>query len=164
MYQNIAVITAIALLVPGVLMAFVPMLPALTYMFVVALIFGIVSGFSSLAASELMILLGVALVSILIDHLSGILGAKLGGAHVKSLLWGLFGGILGTLMMPVIGSFIGLFLGVLISELYYRKHSMEVREDALKAAGSALLGSVAGVMVNVVLAIVFIILFFSFAL
>jgi hypothetical protein len=158
MYQNIAFVVALILIIPGIIMAFIPMLPALSYMFVVALIFAIASSFVSLSVENLFILLGITLLSIIVDHLSGVLGAKIGGAHVKSLLWGLFGGIIGTFAMPVVGSFLGLFLGVLLSELYYKKNS----DKALKAAGSALIGSVFGVVVNVILAIIFSGLFFLF--
>lgn len=163
MYQNISFIIAIVLLVPGIFMAFVPMLPALSYMFVVALLFTIVlplisTGLRILSPAELLILFGITLFSILIDHLSGILGAKFGGAHTKSLFWGFCGGMLGTFVMPVIGSFVGLFLAVLFSELYYKKDG----DKAVKSAGSALIGSVGGVIINVVLAVLFLISFFFF--
>lgn len=140
-------------------MALVPMLPALSYMFVVALAYAIYDGFAALSVKELLVLFGITLVSIIIDHTSGLLGAKYGGAHTKSLLWGIAGSIVGTFFAPAIGTFIGLFLGVLIAELYYKKTG----DRAIKAAGSALLGSLAGVAANVVLAIAFIAAFVVFA-
>lgn len=158
MIQTIALTVSVALLVPGVFMALVPMLPALSYMFVVALAFAIYDGFTALSVKELVVLLGITLVSIIIDHTSGLLGAKYGGAHTKSLLWGIAGSIAGTFVAPALGTWIGLFLGVLIAELYYKKTG----DKAIKAAGSALLGSLAGVAGNVVLALAFIAVFVIF--
>lgn len=158
MIQTIALTLSIALLIPGVFMALVPMLPALSYMFVVALVFAIYDGFTTLSVKELMVLLGITLVSIVIDHTSGLLGAKYGGAHTRSLVWGIAGSIVGTFVAPAFGTFLGLFLGVLIAELYYKKKG----DKAIKAAGSALLGSLAGAAGNVILAVAFIAAFVVF--
>lgn len=154
----IALIIALILVVPGVFMAFVPMLPALSYMFVVSLAFALFDHFTRLTGTELLMLLGVTLLSIIVDHTAGLVGAKYGGAHTKSLFWGFGGAILGTFVFPVFGSFAGLFVGVLVAELYYKKPE----KKAFKAAGSALLGSVTGVIVNVMLSIVFASLFAFF--
>ncbi|MBI5134197.1 MAG: DUF456 domain-containing protein [Candidatus Taylorbacteria bacterium] len=152
-------IAALVLLLPGIAMAFVPLLPALPYMFAVALTYGLIDGFSALSGKEIAILLCIALVSMAIDQISGVLGAKLGGAHARSLLWGIAGGVFGTLVVPALGSFAGLFVGVLAGEIYYKKTG----RTAFKAAGGALLGAVAGVAVNVVLAVAFAFCFFFFA-
>ncbi len=160
MANTIAVVTASILIAPGILMAFIPMLPALSYMFVIALIYAIYGGFAYVTSTEIFILLGIVLVSIVIDHSAGVLGAKYGGAHSKSLLWGMLCAFIGTFFLPALGSFIGLFVGVLAAELYYKKP----HDKAFKAAGSALLGSAVGVMVNVALAATFMGLFLYFAL
>lgn len=136
------------------------MLPVLTYMFVVALIFAIVDGFAALSTAELLILLAIGIVSIIIDHTSGIIGAKYGGAHTKSLLWGIAGMIVGTLLLPPLGSFIGLFVGVFFGEIHYKKSD----DKALKAAGGALLGTLTGVIVNIFLSLCFIGAFVFFVL
>jgi uncharacterized protein YqgC (DUF456 family) len=160
MAYTVAFITALVLIIPGIFMAFIPLLPALSYMFVIALVFGIYDSFTALTLTELFILLGIVIVSIVIDHTSGLIGAKYGGAHTKSLLWGIAGAFVGTFFLAPLGSFIGLFLGVLLAEFHYKKAS----EGAFKAAGSALLGTVAGVAANIILAIAFTVTFFFFAL
>lgn len=141
-------------------MAFVPMLPALSYMFVVALAYALYDRFATLTVGQLAILLCVTLASIAVDHTSGLLGAKYGGAHTKSVLWGMVGAFAGLFLLPAFGSFIGLFAGVLISELYLKKH----RHAALKAASGALIGSAVGVAVNILLAILFLALFILLSL
>lgn len=159
MTEAVIFVAAICLIAPGILMALVPMLPALSYMFVVALVFAAVNGFNALTGAELLWLLAITAVSIVIDHTSGLLGAKYGGAHTKSLLWGALAGILGTFVMPPFGTFAGLFLGVLVAEIYYKKS----HGSAIKAAGGALVGSLVGVLVNVLLAIAFLAAFILLA-
>lgn len=152
MFHTVAYIAALALLVPGIFMTFVPMLPALSYMFVVALVFAIVDGFAALSGGELLILLAITIASIVTDHTAGLLGAKYGGAHARSLLWGILGAIVGLFTLPGPGSLIGLFVGVLAAELYYKKRHVA----ALRAAGGALIGAAAGIASNVVLSLLFI--------
>jgi len=147
-------------LIPGFFMAFVPMLPALSYMFIVSLIFSIFDHFIHISYVELGILLGITLLSIVVDHLAGIIGAKYTGAHGRSLLWGLAGSIIGTFIAPLVGSLAGLFIGVILGELHIGK----TKEKALKSASGAIVGSLAGILVNVGLAIAFIVLFISFAI
>ena len=118
-----------------------------------------VGGFKALSGKELLVLLFITIVSVVIDHTSGALGAKYGGAHTKSLLWGILGAIVGTFVFPAFGSFIGLFASVLVAELCYKK----TKEKALKAASGALIGSAVGVIANICLSIAFVILFFFFA-
>lgn len=158
MVHTISLITASVLLLGGVIMACVPMLPALSYMFVVALAFALLDKFATLTLSQLLILLCITGASIITDHTAGLLGAKYGGAHTKSILWGLAGAVGGLFTLPAFGSFIGLFLGVLLAEIYYKRH-----EKALKAATGALIGSAVGVVVNICLSILFLALFFVFS-
>ena len=75
------------------------------------------------------------------------------------MLYGVAGGVLGFLALPPFGALAGLFVGVLAGELRRHKEAPE----ALRAAAGALLGTVTGIAINVVLALAFIFLFFVFA-
>lgn len=160
MLDNIPFVVAILLLIPGIFMAFVPMLPALSYMFVVSLLFGLYERFATLSVWNVLLLLCITLLSIIVDHTAGVLGAKYTGAHIRSLLWGIAGSFVGLFIFPAFGSFIGLFIAVLVAEFYYKNHHVQ----AFKAASGALLGSIAGVAVNVILSVAFIVSFAILAL
>ncbi|MDO8620001.1 MAG: DUF456 domain-containing protein [bacterium] len=136
------------------------MLPAFWYLFAGVTVFGFVDGFTHLSLQNLAVLAGLFLLSILVDSGSGLLGAKLGGAGWKSLLFGMLGGLLGFLIMPPVGIFAGLFIGILIGELLRNRS----QDQALRAASGALLGAVAGVLINGILAIIFVASFILFAL
>ncbi|MEY2664266.1 MAG: hypothetical protein RIT04_74 [Candidatus Parcubacteria bacterium] len=156
------VIVATIFLLPGIVMALVPGLPGLLYMFIIACIFGLVNSFVNLSGTEVGILAAIVGIAMLIDMFSGVVGAKWGGAHWSSLFSGIIGLVVGTFIIPIpiLGSLIGLFLGVLISEWYITR---DMRK-AQKAALGSLAGSAVGITANVIAAILFVSLFLFFVL
>lgn len=160
MPQSVLVAIATLLMLPGLAGVILPILPGLIYMLVVAAIFGVVDGFQHLQPAELGWLGLITLVSFAIDYLAGIAGARIGGANRRSLLAGTVGLVIGTFALPPLGGFIGLFVGILASEL--QQHGN--RTKAAKAATSGLIGTAAGIAINFVLAILFLVLFVRFAL
>ena len=143
------------LLLPGLLMAFIPMLPAFWYLFSVSVAFALLDGLRHLTLSNLAVLAGLLLLSVMVDWSAGLLGAKFGGAAWKSLIYGMVGSFVGFFFVPPIGVFAGLFVGVCLGELIRKRSSAE----AIKAATGALIGSITGVAINVLLALIFIALF-----
>src|SRR3989344_5546966 len=142
-YPFLLILTAL-FMIPGVFLVFLPMLPAIPYMFAVALVFALFDHFAHVSLSTFGILGGIVALSFLIDHGSGIIGAKYGGASRKAIIGGLIGLVLGFLFFPPFGSFAGLFIGVFVVEFLQNRK----RKDALRAATGAFLGSVTGVGIN----------------
>ena len=142
----------------GILMVFVPMLPALFYMFVMAIIFSIINGFAIITPWQLLILGGILLLGFINDMFSGILGAKWSGASRKSMVYGFIGLIVGVIILPPFGGIAGLFAGVLIAELILGK----TKEIAFKAATGSLIGVITGMIINLILALTFFVLFLIF--
>jgi len=159
MPDSILLMIFIIIMIPGIAGVVLPALPSLPYMFVIALIFGFLDKFTHLTITNIVVLLLITLVSILVDYFSGILGAKYGGAGKQSMILGLIGFLFGLLISPPFGGFVGLFLGILIAELYYFKDHLK----ALKAATGGLLGTVFGMIINLLLGISFLGLFILFA-
>lgn len=158
MNSVLLVIIFFILMLPGIAGAFLP-IPGLLYMFIMSLIFGFVDKFAHLETWELGVLAGIALISILNDYLTGMLGAKYGGAAQKSMLLGIIGMIIGALVFPPFGGLIGVFVGILIAELLLNKGT----DRALRAATGGLVGSIVGMIATLVLAVVFLFLFVIFA-
>lgn len=159
MEQAYLIISTI-LLLPGLLGVILPALPGIPYMFVITLIYAALTKFTTLTTSELLVLLSLAVISISVDYLSGILGARYGGAHKKSLLLGFLGMLIGLFILPPFGSIIGLFLGVMIAEIMMHND----KDKAFKAAAGSLIGTLSGIAINLVLGITYIILFIIFSL
>lgn len=157
----VLVVVAAVLLAPGIFMAVLPF-PGLLYMFALALIFGIADGFVHLSGTELIILAVISAVTLLVDFISGLIGAKWGGAHWTSIIYGLVGLLVGSVFIPIpiFGSVAGMFLGILASEWFRTKDARK----AQKAATGSFLGWVFGTGFKVVAAIVFLGLFMWFVL
>ncbi len=158
-YPIIILFFSIALL-PALGLVLVPFFPAFWYMALVTGIFFLIDGFVHITAGNALLLFGIFLFSILVDWSAGLLGAKLGGARWKSLLYGAIGGVAGFLLLPPFGVIAGLFLGVLMGELWQKR----VPREAVLAASGAVIGTVAGILINFILAVTFVVLFFIFAL
>jgi len=148
------------LMLPGIAGIFIPALPGIPLMFLLALVLGFIDKFSHLTISNVVILLIITLASVAIDYFSGILGAKYGGASGKSMLWGILGLIVGVILFPPFGGFFGLFLAVIISELVLHGNN----KKAIRAASGSLLGTLAGIIINLILALLFLGLFIGFAI
>lgn len=147
------------LLLPGFAGIVLPF-PALPYMFVVALIFGFVDRWQHLSVRELIILGVIMIVSFINDYVSGVLGAKYGGASKKSLLYGVVGMILGLIVASPFGGIPGLFIGILVAEIVMFKD----HKKALKAATGSLIGTIAGMLISLFLALLFLVLFILFSI
>jgi len=158
--MSVTLIAFTLLMLPGILFVLLPALPGILYMLIVAFVYAFIGDFSNLEVNELLVLLGLYILSILVDYLSGVVGAKISGAHKKSLLYGFIGIVVGFILFPPLGSIIGLFLGIYLSEFF--RHQDEMK--ALKAAVGSSAGAFTGVLINIFLALTFIILFILFSI
>ena len=158
-YNTLIAIFAVAM-IPGVLGVLLPVVPGIPYMFVVALVFGFVDRFRHLVWWEMAVLTVVLLLSILVDYSAGLIGARYGGASRQAAVAGLIGLVVGLIAFPPFGGLIGLFVGVFIAEILRQRESIQ----AVKAATGSLLGAIAGIVTNFILALAFLILFVVFAI
>lgn len=129
-------------------------------MLAIALLFEFFDKFKHLTWSDLAILGTIAIASVIIDHLSGILGAKYGGASKKALLFGLLGFIVGVITFPPFGGILGVFVGVLVAELLGKKS----HKQAVKAATGSLIGLLTGIAINLILGLIFMGLFITLSI
>jgi len=154
-------IISLILLLPGLAIAFIPSVPNMVYMFLVVVLFGLFDKFDHVTSANLLVLGIIVFVVMLLEFISGLVGAKWGGSSWKSVFYGLAGLVLGSFMIPVpiFGGVIGMFLGVLLSELY-RTNDMR---SANRAALGSLLGFLAGTGIRFVGALVFFVMFVVYA-
>ena len=145
------------LLLPGFAGVFLP-LPSLPYMFGITLIFGFVDQWQHLSFVDLIILGVIMLISFTAEYLTGLIGAKYGGAAKISIVFGLVGMLIGLIVFPPFGGIAGLFLGILVSEFLHFKDHIK----ALKAASGGLIGTLAGMLISLILAILYVVLFIVF--
>lgn len=139
------------LLLGGFIGIIFPIFPGVPYMFLVMLGYGIVTDFAQVSGGFLIFFGVLALISIIIDYTSGVLGGKLGGATKKAALWGFIGSIIGTLFAPLIGTFLGLFFGIVAAEI----SQLRTMQQVMKAGVGGVLGGIVGLILNLIIALTF---------
>ena len=129
--------------------------------FLSVLMFAFIEGFVHITQPELMVLGSLVVMSFILDIASGIIGAKYGGATMKSLMYGVVGLIVGTFVIPIsiVGSVTGLFFGIYVNEIQHKKN-----KKAIRSATYGVVGAVVGSVINLLIAALFIFLFVFFAL
>lgn len=153
------VILASVLMLVGLAGTALPVLPGITLMFFIAVVFGFADRFQHLTGLEVFVLFALTLFSLGVDYFAGLLGARYGGASAKAMVAGVIGFILGLILFPPFGGLIGIFAGVLLAELYLHRD----QRRALRAASGSLIGTLAGIVIGVVIGVIFLALFIWFA-
>lgn len=146
------IIIYLTTLVAGCLGVVIPALPGIPLMFLSTLLFNLY--LKTFDVSALVVLGVITALSVMIDYFSGVLVSKYFGANSKAVLLGFIGFLFGTLLLPPFGGLAGLFLGILIGELIIHKE----HKKAIKVATGGLLGTLTGIVANLLLAITFLVL------
>lgn len=128
----------------GVLLTFLPFVPATLVILLAAFLHELLLGFRELSLGVWLLLGVLALLAMTLDNLAALLGARRYGAG-RAGLWGAFlGGLLG-LFLGVLGV---LFLPFLLAWLF-EYLSGRRPEEALRAAWGTLVGLMGGVVAKV---------------
>ena len=128
----------------GVVLTFVPFVPATLVILLAAFLHELLVGFRELSLGSWFLLGLLALLAMALDNLAALLGARRYGAG-RAGLWGAFlGGLLGLFL----GVFGVLFLPFLLAWLF-EYLSGRKPEEALRAAWGTLVGLMGGVVAKV---------------
>jgi uncharacterized protein YqgC (DUF456 family) len=128
----------------GVVLTFVPFVPATLVILLAAFLHELLVGFRELSLGAWLLLGLLALLAMVLDNLAALLGARRYGAG-RAGLWGAFlGGLLGLFL----GVFGVLFLPFLLAWLF-EYLSGRKPEEALRAAWGTLVGLMGGVVAKV---------------
>jgi len=128
----------------GVVLTFVPFVPATLVILLAAFLHELLVGFRELSLGSWFLLGLLALLAMVLDNLAALLGARRYGAG-RAGLWGAFlGGLLGLFL----GVFGVLFLPFLLAWLF-EYLSGRKPEEALRAAWGTLVGLMGGVVAKV---------------
>ncbi len=119
------------LMIVGLIGLAVPVFPGLVVMWLAALGYGVIQGFSTLGWIVFALITILMLVGTVIDNILMGAGAKQSGASWTGILLALLGGVLGTLLFPPIGGLVAAPLAVLIYE-YLRQRDWKKAWVALR--------------------------------
>lgn len=147
--HTLIIIVVILLLLAGMAGTVVPFIPGIPLMFIGIAAYGWYDNFQTIDAQYLIVLACLTLLSVFMDYLSTMLGAKYFGS-TKQGTWGaVLGTVIGLFLFPPIGIIAGPFVGAIIGESIAGKDS----RAALKVALGTVAGLFTGMLFNVILAI-----------
>lgn len=144
---TVFLLVAVALLVGGVLGSFVPMVPAGLLSIGGILVYWWSTGYAAPGPLVLAGFLSVGVLVVAVDYLAGAIAAKAGGA---STLNSLLGAVVGLLLFFVLGP-VGIVLGITATVFALELYRGRARDESLKAAGYALIGTLGSSVMQFVL-------------
>ena len=148
-YHITILIVSLLIMLSGLVGIVFPILPSTPLIWVGAFIYAACDRFESIGWSLLLIFAILAIVSLALDYLGGVIGAKKYGATRWGLIGSVIGGIAGFFMGGIIGLIFGPFFGAVLFELIFGK---DLR-GAFKSGVGTLVGFLGGVIVKLVISV-----------
>lgn len=152
----IPVITGI-LILAGLAGTLLPFLPGAPLIFIAAFLYAWYTGFTTIAVGTLLLLLGLTVLSEILDRASSLIGAKKFGASRWGLYGAFLGGVLGLIFGGMVGVILGPFLGAFLLEVL---HGRPPRE-AIRTGWGAFLGMLGGALGKLFIALLMVGIFLS---
>jgi len=140
MWQTIALIFTLILMLVGLIGTLAPMVPGIPLIYGGFILYGLVSGWKAYGADAMIFWGIVTAFMVFLDYYAGALGAKKYGASMAGIWGSIIGGILGVIFLGFVGIILGPLLGAVIGELLFGKS----QRDAWKSGWGTLIGFLAG--------------------
>jgi len=128
----------------------IPMVPGIGLMFGAILLYGFYDGWSLYSPFFAIVAAVCAIICSAIDYLASAFGAKKFGAGKHGVIGSLVGGVLGFVFFNFFGLILGSVIGLVAVE-YYEKKDLQ---QSTKAAAGVLIGSVVGIVLQAVIAVI----------
>ncbi|MDR1085666.1 MAG: DUF456 domain-containing protein [Deltaproteobacteria bacterium] len=147
---------AVLIMLVGLAGSFLPVLPGLPIIFGAYLGFGLYSHWQYYGQGTMIFAGAVVVISIALDQLAGIVGAKKFGAGRSGMIGAFLGAVIGVIFFSLPGLILGTFLGAAGFELVFAGRDVS---SSLKAGTGALLGFLAGSLFKFILGLILTVLF-----
>jgi len=151
-YHITVLIISLLIMLGGLAGIVLPIIPSTPVIWAGVFLYAVCDGFESISWSLLLIFAILTIVSLALDYLGGVIGAKKYGATRWGLIGSVIGGIAGFFMGGIIGLIFGPFFGAVLFELVFGK---DLR-GAFKSGVGTLVGFLGGVIVKLVISVVII--------
>ena len=151
-------VTLVAMFI-GLVGVFLPVLPGVGFIWLVALIYAIAEKFTTIDPATFAVLSALGVIGLTSDLWTSQIGATAGGASWKSMLVGIVGGAVGGLVGLLffgVGAIPGAILGALLCVVLMERREGKTWEEASKAAGGWLLGCLLSSAIQAVIAVLMI--------
>jgi len=139
----------IAVMLLGIAGTFLPFLPGIPLIFAAIAAYGWYEGFQQITPRFLLIMAGLAVISLFVDYVSTYLGAKYFNSSKMGLYGAVIGSIVGLFIFPPLGILIGPWLGAVAGELLQGNELNKAWRSGL----GAVIGLFSGIFFKVVVGI-----------
>ncbi|MTI47005.1 MAG: DUF456 domain-containing protein [Firmicutes bacterium] len=153
--EIILIIVSLVIMLIGFIGVFLPAIPGTGLIFITALVYGIITKFSEITVTIIVILGILTVVSLVFDYIASLITTKKAGASRFGLAGALIGGITGFIIFSLVGFLIGQFLGAIIGELIKRTDT----KKSIKIGLATFVGYILGVVANSTIAASMIVIF-----
>lgn len=132
-------------------------MPGVPVIFIGIIVASIGARFEFISVWTIIALALLTCLSVAVDHLAGLLGAKYAGSTLFGLLGAVLGALFGISIFGPVGIIIGPALGVFVFEMISRN---SIKKSS-RVAGYTLFSTIAGMFINLIIALVMISIFVS---
>lgn len=153
--MNVAFWLALLVMIIGLAGTVLPVLPGIPLIFVAILGYAFYIHFTLLKIWFILIMGLLTAVSLGVDYLSSVYGAKRYGASRVGIWGAVIGGVLGLVFLPPIGIVVGPLLGAVVGELMGGKRV----EHALSIGWGTFVGMLGGAVLKIVIGLIMILAF-----
>jgi uncharacterized protein YqgC (DUF456 family) len=153
---------ALAAMFVGLIGVFLPVVPGVGFIWLVALTYALAEKFSTVDPATFAAISALGVIGLTSDLWTSQIGATAGGASWKSMLVGIGGGMIGGLVGAVffgVGAILGAILGALLCVVLMEWREGKSWEQASRAAGGWLLGCLMSTAVQAIIALLMIAIF-----
>jgi len=148
--EILLIIFSFALILSGAAGVLMPFLPGVPLAWLGMLAFAYATDFLFITWKALLIFLGLTLLTLVLDAIAPVLGAKKYKATTSGVVGSILGLFIGVAAFGPVGIILGPFLGTLFGEIYHGRDS----EEAVRSAKGTVVGFLAGSAIKLALVLV----------
>ncbi len=146
-FGDIALFAAtLIIMLGGIIGCLLPAMPGIPIIWVTALLYALITGFERIGSDYLLTFGIISVVTLILDYVAGIYGAKRFGASK----WGMFGAFIGMIVGLILGFLPGMILGPFIGAVAFELIAGKQSGHALKAGFGTFIGFIGGTMLKLV--------------
>ena len=151
-YHIIIFIISLLIIFGGFSGILFPIIPGTPLIWLGVFLYAVCDGFESIGWLLLLIFAVLTIISLALDYLGGVIGAKKFGATKWGLIGSVIGGIAGFFMGGIVGLIFGPFFGAVLLELIVGKDLT----GAFKSGAGTLVGFIGGAIAKLAIGVIMI--------
>jgi uncharacterized protein YqgC (DUF456 family) len=133
-----------------------PILPGVGLIFAGIALYALYFGIDEIGMVTLIILGGVAVFSLVLDHFASIYGAVRFGSTKWGVIGSIVGGLFGVIVLNIPGLVLGIFFGAVAGELVFAKKDLH---QSLRVGWGSVLGFLGGTVLKFILGVAMVVTF-----